>query len=91
MLEVKIQPRKKVTEELVERICMQQNLTSTMKGSLKSIDANTHWHFKNGKVKGVLEITLMHNTGEIILAVHENRNDDWVKTAMQQLERIFNA
>ena len=69
----------------IEKTCVQLLLTQTMKGSLKSIAANTHWHYKSGKEKGVLEITLMKATREIILNVHENRKGDWQEKTMKQL------
>lgn len=86
MVEVFIKPAKVVSSEQIEALCLEAGLLQTMRGSLKSMPANMHWHFKKGKEKGVLEITLLHQTGEIILAVHQNRRGGWVEEVMAALK-----
>lgn len=85
MLEVSIIPRRKCTESSLEKLFIGMGLTITMKGVLKSIAANRHWHLKSGKQKGVLEITLMLETGEVILSVHDNRNGGWEKGMIEAI------
>ncbi len=79
MLEINITPKRKCTESSLEKLFTAMGLTITMQGVLKSIAANRHWHLKNGKQKGVLEVTLMHETGEVLLSVHDNRRGGWEK------------
>lgn len=61
-------------------------LTATMKGSLKSLDPNIHWHYKKGKEKGTLEITLLTQTNRVVLSCKKNRGGDWIDEAMNELE-----
>jgi len=87
MKEVKINPVKKVTAASIEKACKDIGLDITMRTELKSIDANAHWHLKKGKEKGVLEITLMLLTGEVILSCKDNRGGDWIEGAIYQLKK----
>ncbi|HLP53247.1 MAG TPA: hypothetical protein VK154_20300 [Chitinophagales bacterium] len=86
MVQLSIYLAKPVLPVQIEDHCAKAGLTLTMQGSLKSIAPNTHWHFKKGKQKGVLEITLMHQTGEIILSVHQNRRGGWEDEMMRSLQ-----
>ena len=62
-------------------------LEISMRTELKSIDGNVHWHLKKGKEKGVLEITLMLLTEEVIFSCKENRGGGWVDEAIDQLKK----
>lgn len=86
MMEVRINPVSKVVGPYIEQVCANAGLQQTMKGSLKSIPVNTHWHFKKGKEKGILEITLYHHSGEVVLLVHDNRKGDWIPEVVQFLK-----
>ena len=74
------------SEQALETMCAALGLQLTMKGELKSQKNNTHWHYKNGKEKGVLEVTLLHHDGTIILSVHDNRVGNWTEEAMSSLK-----
>lgn len=70
----------------IEKLCTQLELICTMQGELKSIAPNLHWHFKKAKMKGVMEITLMKENGEVILSVHDNRRGGWEEEMMQAIK-----
>ncbi len=42
---------------IVERIYLAESLTVTLRGTLASYSGSIHWHFKNGKARGTLELT----------------------------------
>ncbi len=77
------------TAKQIEAICLRAGLTLSMKGSLKQLSQNTHWHFKYGKQKGVLELTFLPNSGELILSVHANRKADWQMDIIEALKKNF--
>ncbi|MFN8286394.1 MAG: hypothetical protein U0V74_06565 [Chitinophagales bacterium] len=89
MLELSFKPKDKWTEARIDKLCEKLGLAVTMKGILKSIGPNKHWHLKKGKAKGVLEITLMLESGEIILSVHDNRKGDWEEDMMKQVKKAM--
>jgi hypothetical protein len=80
-------PAKKISVEAMEDLCAAMNLTLTMKGSLKSLPENIHWHYKKGKEKGVLEITLMNQSNEVTLSSKENRGGNWIQEIIEEFRR----
>lgn len=64
-------------------------LLCTLTTTLKTMPANTHWHYKKGKEKGVLEITLVHDTGQVILAMQDGRKADWVAGYMNIIKALL--
>ena len=87
MIKITVAPVGPLTAEQLQDMCLDLGLTQTMKGTLKTIGANTHWHYKKGNEKGVLEITLHHSTAVIVLSVHENRQANWVLPVMRELKK----
>jgi hypothetical protein len=80
---------KKLTANDVEKACADMVLQLTMKGSLKSLADNTHWHYKMAKQPGVLEITLMKHENKIILICKKNRTGEWISTAIEKLKQAL--
>lgn len=87
MLEITITPKKLLTAGQLQNVCMALGLTQTLKGTLRTIAANTHWHYKKGTGNGILEVTLLHASGEVLLSVHENRQADWIWPAIRELQK----
>jgi hypothetical protein len=81
----------------IEACCSAINLTQTMRGTLGKYPGCTHWHYKNGKAKGVdtprgvLEITLWPKQHRLWLVVHENRKADWIDETASQLKAAIEA
>ena len=88
-MEYRIKSKAKVSETLVEKLCGKHKLEVSMKTTLKGLPPNIHWHYKQGKEKGVLEITIIFSTNEIILACKKNRESAWVLTVAEDLRREF--
>jgi hypothetical protein len=70
----------------IEACCSAINLTQTLRGTLGKYLGCTHWHYKNGKAKGVLEITLWPHQHRLWFVIHENRKADWIDDAASQLK-----
>ena len=73
-----------MSESFIETLCQQLDLTLTMKTSLKTLPPNIHWHFKKGKEKGVLEITLFTGTGKVEFANKKNRGGEWIDEVVKK-------
>ena len=80
----------KITCLSVEKACKASGLQPTMKTSLKTLSDNEHWHFKKGKLPGVLEITLMIENNDLILSCKKNRDGDWVDKSIGELSQKLN-
>ncbi len=80
---------KKMSAVQVEEACSAIGLELTMKGSLKSLPDNLHWHYKMGKQTGVLEITWMLNENKLILTCKKNRKGDWIIKAVEELKQAL--
>jgi hypothetical protein len=91
MHSINIKLRAAISENDVEEVAAKYSLTCSLKGSLKTKEANTHWHFKKLKQRGVLEITLYPANNEITLSFHDNRKGEWIEIAINQLIEEFRA
>jgi hypothetical protein len=79
----------KITPAGIEKACRAAGLELTMKTSQKTLPDNEHWHFKKGKLKGVLEITLLLNDNRLILSCKKNRGGEWVDNSILQLSETL--
>ena len=80
---------KKVSAMEVEQACSALGFQLTMKGSLKSLSSNLHWHYKMAKQPGVLEITLMLSENKLILNCKKNRMGEWICKAVGELKHAL--
>ena len=89
MREEKIQLAKGRTASSIEEACLRAGLSISMKGSLKQLPVNTHWHFKLGKDRGVLELTFLPDSDELIFSVHDNRKGEWQDDMITRLREVL--
>ena len=75
----------KISSDSIEKACNSVGLKLTMKTSLKTLPDNDHWHFKKGKLAGVLEITLIIQTNQLILSCKKNRSGEWIEGSIVEL------
>ncbi|HYA18609.1 MAG TPA: hypothetical protein VEF06_14150 [Bryobacteraceae bacterium] len=73
-------------EQLIEEACAALNLTPAMKGALASYPGSTHWHYKNGKEKGTLELTLSPRDRRIWAQVQSRRKAPWIDTLLREVQ-----
>ena len=74
---------------LIETTATTRGLLQQTKGELKSLPRNTHWHYKRAKQKGTFEITLLHESREVMLSVHDNRSSAWTGEELQWWKEQF--
>jgi hypothetical protein len=77
----------KRAEQLIEEACAELNLTIAMKSSLASYPGSTHWHYKNGKEKGTLELTLFPRDRRLWAQVQSGRKAPWIEATLPELQR----
>jgi hypothetical protein len=85
MEQLSFKGKKGVNPAKLEKHFARFGLKVTMKGVLKSISDNTHWHLKLGKEPGLCEITLMSTSSEIIVSCKKNRQGGWISEYARRL------
>lgn len=70
----------------IEACCASLGLTLTVKTTLRMHTDNVHWHFKKGKERGTLEVTLLRAERKVVISVHDNRNGPWIPAAVRELK-----
>jgi hypothetical protein len=90
MLEVELQIPDSVEPETVigavEQVCASHDLTCTLKGTLSRYPGSIHWHFKNGKQKGTLEITWQERENRLWFKVANGRASEWISASLPRLK-----
>ena len=71
---------------IVERICLAESLTVTLRGTLASYSGPTHWHFKNGKARGTLELTWWPARNRLWFKVAGGRAAPWIEACLPRLK-----
>jgi hypothetical protein len=67
-------------EPEIEAACQHVGLNLTLKGTQSRYPGSVHWHYKQGKLPGTLEITLWYPQKRLWLSVQEGRRADWLPT-----------
>jgi hypothetical protein len=90
MIEVELQIPDSVEPEavlrIVEQICASNELTCSLKGTLVSYPGSIHWHFKQGKQRGTLEITWWESEHRLWFKVASGRTSEWILKSIPQLK-----
>ena len=74
-------------EAMLEAAYISRGLQIVLKTTLKQHAGSIHWHLKQGKEKGTLEVTLLPAAQRLWFSVHDNRAGDWIEPAMQALQK----
>ena len=74
-------------ERVIESACQSHGLTAAMKGSLAALRGSVHWHYKQPRQKGTLELTLLPSEGRIWAQIHTNRAAPWIDTLLPRLQK----
>lgn len=77
----------KAIEGLVDEVCSAEGLTCRLKSGLKKYAGSIHWHFKQNRQPGVLEITLWPQAGRLWVVVREGRRAPWVDEMAPYLQK----
>jgi hypothetical protein len=90
MLEVELQIPKGIESRTVtgsvEEVCASNELTCALKGTLASYPGSIHWHFKQGKQRGTLEITWWESEHRLWFKVASGRTREWILKSIPQLK-----
>jgi hypothetical protein len=86
--EVNVPPEADLTtaEQLIEECCESRSLQQTLKGTLSKHSGCTHYHYKKGKERGTLEITLWPKEHRIWISIQSGRAADWIAECVEQLK-----
>jgi hypothetical protein len=72
---------------LVEKLCANEGLTLTLKGTLAKYSKCLHWHYKKGKASGTLEITWWETENRLWFKVTAGRRAAWMEEAIDRLKK----
>jgi hypothetical protein len=90
MIEVELQIPDSVEPEavikIVEQVCVSNELTCGLKGTLVSYPGSIHWHFKRGTQKGTLEMTWWESEHRLWFKVATRRTSEWIVESIPELK-----
>jgi hypothetical protein len=89
MTEYRIHTFRKISAAALEKMVLATGLTCNLTTTLKSLAPNTHWHFKKGKERGVLEITLFDNSNEVLIQVQDGRKGEWIEGHIDMIKDML--
>jgi hypothetical protein len=79
----------------VESCCRRLGLMLGMKTRLAKHPGSTHWHYKQPKQSGTLEITVLPSQRRVWITVQDGRRAEWITEMMptltRELEQAFNG
>jgi hypothetical protein len=78
-------------EQVIENVATNHGLFATMKDTLKQFPGCIHWHYKRGKERGVLEITLWPQEPRAWISIHDNRKGEWMESVIPALLEHFRS
>lgn len=78
-------------DKLVEEICVRRGLQLAMKGTSASYPGSIHWHYKQPKQKGTLELTLFPLERRLWAKVQEGRKAPWIDEELPRLRRAIES
>jgi hypothetical protein len=74
-------------DTVIESAIAHLNLRVTLRGSLKKFPGCVHWHVKNGRETGTLEITLWPAKRRAWFTVQGGRRGAWIEEKMALLKK----
>src|SRR5688572_17762825 len=78
-------------QTLVERLCAEDGLRLTLKGTLAKYPGSVHWHYRRGRERGTLEITLWSLRRRLWFKVSDGRGGDWMDETIVRLKSALEA
>lgn len=86
-LQIPANASSEIVIEVVEETCMANNLTCALKGTLASYPGCVHWHYRNDKQKGTLEITWWEVENRLWFKVAKGRIGEWIDKVLSKLKK----
>ncbi|MDN4593723.1 hypothetical protein [Polycladomyces subterraneus] len=78
-------------KKVIEQCCREEGLQITLTGSLSSYPGSTHWHFKKGRERGTLEVTIWPIKNRIWFSVQKGRTSEWIEEVIQRLKHSIES
>lgn len=73
--------------KVVEKVCTTNDLICARKGTLASYPGSIHWHYKQGKQNGLLEISWWERESRLWFKVAKGRTGEWMNEALPRLKK----
>jgi len=73
--------------QLIESVCAAHGLDIGMKAGLAGLPGSTHWHYKKGREKGTLELTVFPRQRRIWAQVQNGRKAPWIDGILPKIRR----
>lgn len=74
---------------VIDNCIAQLGLTITRKETLATYHGSIHWHLKQGKARGVLELTLWPAERRLWFSIHHNRSAPWIEAVQPALQQVI--
>ena len=91
MIEVELQIPANANDDsvvkVVEQVCSANGLICVARGTLVRYPGCIHWHYKQGKQKGTLEITWWESENRLWFKVAKVRIGEWMDEALPKLKQ----
>jgi hypothetical protein len=78
-------------DKLVEEICARRGLQLAMKGTVATYPGSIHWHYKQPKQKGTLELTLYFAERRLWAKIQKGRKAPWIDEELPALRRAIES
>ena len=76
-------------ERLIDETLEQSGLNVTLRDTLKQYPGCVHWHLKQGRQSGTLELTLWPREHRLWFSVHRNRTAPWLEEERKRLHAVL--
>jgi hypothetical protein len=78
-----------IVEEAIDEAITGIGLTVTLRGSLKKFPGCIHWHARNGRESGTLEITLWPQQRRAWFTIQDGRRAPWIDDEMRRITEVI--
>ena len=75
----------------VDRAIARAGLNVTLRGTLKKYTGCVHWHVRNGRESGTLELTFWPAEQRAWFTVQNGRTADWIEEGMHRIRRAIRS
>ncbi len=78
-------------EQAIDRAIASADLSVTLRDTLKAFEGCIHWHVKNGRESGTLEITFWPKEHRAWFSVQQGRKAAWIDAKIKLLEAAIKS
>jgi len=78
-------------EQAIEDAIAASGLRISLRGTLKKYTGCVHWHVRNGRESGTLELTFWPAEQRAWFTVQNGRTADWIEEGMHRIRRAIRS